>query len=187
MFVSSADALVIYSVDGLVLPFSRPHEGVGAARLESSRDVISSIQHQRPCDLGDAVGMCSAIRTRQVGPHSCIGPIIAPGNTTSRQYGTPHPMWSVSAVPSVCPQYSAHPLAQADTVRRAPATFACGQVPRRRRPNCMAETGGAAISGTGRAFHRPDWHSTTDRGRCAHSAPHGPAVRSGRVTAPSAS
>jgi len=83
MFVSSADAWEIYSGDGRVLPFSRSDEGGCAARLESSYDASSCRQHQRPGDLGDAVGMCSAIRTRQVGPHSCIGPITVSGNTTS--------------------------------------------------------------------------------------------------------
>jgi hypothetical protein len=168
----------IYSGDGRVLPFSRSNEGGGAARLISSYGIISCSQHQRPGDLGDAVGMCPAIRTRQVGPHSCIGPIMRPG--IRHPPPARHTAFRVARfrVPSVCPQYSAHPLAQADAVRRGHATFACGRVARRRRPSCTAETCGVENSGTGAGISPPDWRPATDRGRCAHSAPHGPTVQS---------
>jgi hypothetical protein len=136
-----------------------PLRGGCAARLESSRDVISSIQHQRPGDLGDALGMCPAIRPRQAGPCSRIqSNNCARESDIPHQHGTPHSGWSVSAIPSVVSAIfrpSARPgrcgAAGAPRPSHAGGSRGAGGRAARQEPEAWQ------IRARERAFQCPDW------------------------------
>ena len=188
MFVSSADAWEIYSVDGRVLPFSRSNEGGCAARLVSSYDMRSIRQHQRPGDLGDALGMCPAIRPRQAGPCSRISPIIALGNPTS-------PTSTAHRIPGERFRDTLGCVRNIPPIR-SPRPTRCGGGPRPSHAGRSRGAGGRAarqkrearqFRARERAFHRPIGAPRPIGAGAPTARDTGPRSKAGRVTAPSAS